>query len=146
VLGGYMIGTAVTSLFGAVTSALIMEILGLPLAVPIGILTFFGGFIPLVGSAVTTGLAVLIALAVGTPFDVVVMGIWTIVFNIVQGNFVTPLVYARIFSVHPAIILLAIPAGSEVAGVLGMFLVVPFLAIIVAIWRPIVDLVEADAT
>jgi predicted PurR-regulated permease PerM len=144
VLGGYMLGTALISLFGAVTSALIMIILGLPLAIPIGILTFFGGFIPYLGSAVTTLLAVLVALAVGTTTDVVVMMIWTIVFNIVQGNFVTPIVYGRAFSLHPAFILLAIPAGGELAGVLGMFLVVPFVAIIAAIWQPALDLLEAD--
>jgi predicted PurR-regulated permease PerM len=145
VLGGYMVGTALIALFGAATGALIMVILGLPLAVPIGILTFFGGFIPYVGSAVTTGLSVLVALAVGTTTDVVVMMIYTIVFNIVQGNFVTPLVYGRTLSLHPAIILLAIPAGGEIAGIMGMFLVVPFVAIVAATWRPILDLLGTDA-
>jgi predicted PurR-regulated permease PerM len=57
---------------------------------------------------------------------------------------VTPIVYGRAFSLHPAFILLAIPAGGELAGVLGMFLVVPFVAIIAAIWQPALDLLEAD--
>ena len=142
VLGGYMVGTAIISAFGAVTSALIMLVLGLPLAIPIGVLTFFGGFIPYIGSAVTTGLAVLVALAIGSTTDVVIMGIWTIAFNIVQGNFVTPLVYGSTLSLHPAVILLAIPAGSEIAGVLGMFLVVPFVAIAAAVWRPLLGLLD----
>lgn len=145
ILGGYMVGTAIISAFGAVTSALIMVLLGLPLALPIGVLTFIAGFIPLVGSAVTTGLAVLIAVAVGTTFDIVVMMAWTIVFNLVQGNFVTPLVYGRTFSLHPAIILLAIPAGSDIAGILGMFLVVPVVAIIAATWRPLLDALGGGA-
>lgn len=141
ILGGYMVGTALISAFGAVTSALIMVLLGLPLAIPIGVLTFIGGFIPIVGSFVTTGMAVLVAVAVGTPTDVAVMMAWTIVFNLVQGNLVTPLVYGRTFSLHPAIILLAIPAGGDVAGILGMFLVVPFVAIAAATLQPLLELV-----
>jgi predicted PurR-regulated permease PerM len=145
VLGGYMVGTAGISLFGAVTSSLIMVILGLPLALPVGILTFFGGFIPYIGSFVTTALAFLIAVAVGSTTDIVVMAIFTVVFNIVQGNFVTPLVYGRALSLHPAVILVAIPAGNEIAGILGMFLVVPAVAVVAATWRSLLDSIAHDA-
>ncbi|MCC6619567.1 MAG: AI-2E family transporter [Chloroflexi bacterium] len=69
---------------------------------------------------------------------------WTIVFNLVQGNLVTPLVYGKTFSLHPAIILLAIPAGGDVAGILGMFLVVPFVAIVAATWRPLLELIGGE--
>ena len=73
--------------------------------------------------------------ATGTPQDILIMGIFTIVFNIVQGNIVAPIVYSRVVSLHPAVILVAIPAGNAIAGVIGMFLVVPFLGVIAAIWR-----------
>ena len=53
------------------------------------------------------------------------MFIYTIVFNIIQGNFVTPLVYGKAVSLHPAIVLLAVPIGNALAGIVGMFLVVP---------------------
>ena len=129
---GYMVGTGLISLFGAVTQWLIMVILGLPLAVPLAVLAFFGGFIPYIGSFITTLLAFLVAVEVGTTTDVVIMAIYTAVFNIVQGNFVAPIVYGRSVSLHPAIVLLAIPAGNEVAGIIGMFLVVPFLGIVAA--------------
>jgi predicted PurR-regulated permease PerM len=139
VLGGYMVGTAIIALFGAVTSALIMVVLGLPLALPVGVLTFFGGFIPYIGSFATTALAFLIAIAVGTTTDIVVMGVFTVIFNIIQGNIVTPLVYGRTLGLHPAVILMAIPAGNQIAGILGMFLIVPFVAVAAAIWRPLLQ-------
>ena len=142
ILNGYMVGTGVISIFGAVTQWLIMVILGLPLALPIGVLSFFGGFIPYIGSAITTLLGFLVAVAFGTPEQVVIMFIYTIVFNIVQGNFVAPLVYGKAVSLHPAIVLLAIPAGGAVAGVLGMFLVVPFLGVFAATWRTTVHLFD----
>ena len=145
VLSGYMVGTAVISLFGAVTSALIMVILGLPLALPIGILTFFGGFIPYIGSFVTTALAFLVAVAVGSTADIVIMFVYTIVFNLIQGSVVAPIVYSRALSLHPAIVLLAVPIGGAIAGILGMFLVVPIAAIVSATWRLVLATIEDDA-
>jgi predicted PurR-regulated permease PerM len=144
ILNGYMVGTGVISVFGAVTQWLIMVLLGLPLAVPIGVLSFFGGFIPYIGSAITTLLGFLVALAVGDTTDIVIMAVFTIVFNIVQGNFVAPLVYGKTVSLHPAIVLLAIPAGGAVAGILGMFLVVPFLGVLAVTWRAIIHTFDPD--
>ncbi len=144
ILSGYMVGTALVSLFGAVTGAIIMWLLGLPLVIPIAVLTFFGGFIPYIGSFITTALAFLVAVAVGTTADVVIMAAYTLVFNLVQGSFVAPIVYGRALSLHPAIVLLAVPVGSAVAGILGMFLVVPVVAIVSATWRLVVATIEDD--
>jgi predicted PurR-regulated permease PerM len=137
VLGGYMIATGVISAFAAVTQWLIMTILGLPFALPLAVLAFFGGFIPYIGSLLTTALAFLVAVAVGTTQDVVIMGIYTVIFNVIQGSFVAPIVYGRAVNIHPAIVLLAIPAGNEIAGVIGMFLVVPFIGVVAATWRTV---------
>lgn len=145
VLGGYMIATGVISLFGAGTTWLLMIILGLPLALPIAVLSFFLGFIPYIGSFIATALAFLVTVAVGTTTDIAVMAIFTIVFNIAQGNFVAPLVYGRAVSLHPAVVLLAIPAGNAVAGVMGMFLVVPFLGVIAVSWRTVLHAFAAAA-
>jgi len=135
VLGGYMIGTAGISFVGAASMFVIMVILGLPLALPVFVLSFILGFIPYIGSLISTLIAFLIAVAVGSTTDVVIMGIWTLVFNIVQGNVVSPMVYGRTVHIHPAIVLVAIPAGSAIAGILGMFIVVPALGVVAATWR-----------
>ncbi len=144
VLGGYMGGTAVISAVGAVSQLLIMLLLDLPFAVPVAILSFFACFIPYVGGFITTGLAFLIAVAYGDVATIVIMGIYTVVFNIVQGNVVTPLVYRRAVHLHPAVILLAIPAGGALAGILGMFMAVPILALIVTARLPIMRLLGGE--
>jgi predicted PurR-regulated permease PerM len=137
VLGNYMIGTGAISAVGAVSQFVIMAILGIPLAWPLAVLSFFGGFIPYIGSLLTTGLALLVTVALGTTQDIVIMAIFTLVFNIVTGNIVAPLVYGRAVSIHPAVVLLAIPAGGALAGVAGMFLAVPLIGVIATTWRTI---------
>ena len=144
VLGGYMVGTAAISFVGAFSQLVIMWVLSLPLALPIFVLSFFGGFIPYIGSALTTGMAFLVTVAVGDPLDIVVMFIWTIAFNIIAGNVVAPLVYNRTTDIHPAIVLAAIPAGSAVAGILGMFLVVPVLGVVGTTWRSALRILGAS--
>ena len=85
-----------------------------------------------------TILAFLVAVKVGTTQDIIVMGIWTLVFNIVQGSFVAPIVYGKAVSLHPAVVLIAIPAGGQLAGIMGMFLAVPIMGIVAAIWRSLI--------
>ena len=75
--------------------------------------------------------------------DIVVMFIYTIVFNIIQGNFVTPLVYGKAVSLHPAIVLLAVPIGNALAGIVGMFLVVPVAGVIATTWRAVLQTIDA---
>ena len=125
VLSGYMISTGALSAFGAITTAFIMFVLGLPLVIPIAFLSFILGFIPYIGGAIGTVLAFLIAIKAGTTEDIVIMAIWVVVFNIVQGSFLAPIVYGKAVSLHPAIVLISIPAGGQLAGVMGMFLAVP---------------------
>jgi predicted PurR-regulated permease PerM len=142
VLGGYMVGTAAISAFGAASQWLIMALLGLPLALELAVLALFAGFIPYIGGFIATGLAFLVAVAVGDSTDIIVMFIYTIVFNIVQGNFVTPLVYGKAVSLHPAIVLLAVPIGNALAGIVGMFLVVPVAGVIATTWRAVLQTIE----
>ncbi len=144
ILNGYMIGTGTISLFAAVTQWLIMALLGLPLAFPVAVLTFFGNFIPYIGGAITTFIGFLVAVAVGSPTDILLMAIYTLVINIVQGNFVAPLVYGKTVNLHPAIVLLAIPAGGQIAGIIGMFLIVPFLGVVAVTWRLVLHVFDPD--
>jgi predicted PurR-regulated permease PerM len=146
VLSGYMLGTGAVSLFGAGTQWLLMVVLGIPLALPVFVLAFLGGYIPYFGSAITTFMADLLALSTGDAFTLVVFVGFTLVFNVVQGNIVQPLVFSRAVNIHPAVALLAIPAGGAIAGILGMFLVVPFIGVVAAIWRSLLAVMGTPAT
>ena len=137
VLGGYMFGTAVVSFVGAASQAVIMIILGIPYVLPVFVLSFVLCFIPYIGGFISTGIALLLTIAFGSQADIVIMVIWTLVFNIVTGNIVSPLVYGRTVHLHPAVVLVAIPAGAAIAGMLGMFIVVPVLGVVAATWRTV---------
>jgi predicted PurR-regulated permease PerM len=73
------------------------------------------------------------------------VAVWTIAFNLVTGNIVGPLVYGKTVHLHPAVVLVAIPAGAAMAGVLGMFLVVPALGVVAVTWRTVLAVMAARA-
>jgi len=145
VLGGYMFGTAAVSLVGALSQLVIMLFLGIPLAVPVFVLSFFLGFIPYIGGFISTGAALLLTIAVGSTTDIAIMAVWTVLFNLITGNVIGPLVYGKTVHLHPAVVLVAIPAGSAVAGVMGMFLVVPVLGVVSATWRTVIAVMAVRA-
>ena len=134
-----MSGTAAISFVGAGSQLVIMLLLGIPLALPVFVLSFFLCFIPYVGGFISTGIALLLTIATGSPSDIAIMVVWTVVFNLVTGNIVSPIVYGRTVHIHPAIVLVAIPAGAAIAGVLGMFFVVPALGVVAATWRTVLS-------
>jgi predicted PurR-regulated permease PerM len=114
-------------------------ILGVPLVIPLAVLTFFGAFIPIIGAFVAGAFAVLIALVSnGFTTALIVLGIVVLVQQI-EGNVLQPIIQGRGFNLHAAIVILAVTAGSSLAGIIGAFLAVPVAALIAVIYRYVRD-------
>jgi predicted PurR-regulated permease PerM len=114
-------------------------ILGVPLVLPLAVLTFFGGFIPIIGAFVAGAFAVLIALVSnGFTTALIVLGIVILVQQI-EGNVLQPIIQGRGFNLHAAVVILAVTAGSSLAGIIGAFLSVPVAALIAVVYRYIRD-------
>ena len=129
-LSAYIRGTAVNGLVNGLLMTLGLWIVGVPLAVPIGVLTFFGGFFPIVGAIAVGGLAALIALVAKGPVAALVIIGLTVVIHNVEGYLVGPLVLGRAVRLHPVAVLLALAIGGVLAGIVGAFVAVPTAAVI----------------
>jgi predicted PurR-regulated permease PerM len=128
-ISGYIRGTTINGLINGTLMAVGMFALGLPLALPIGVLTFFGGYFPIVGSILTGALAALIALVTKGPATALIVIGMTIVIHNVEAYVVGPLVLGRAVHLHPLAVLLALAAGAAIAGVIGAFVAVPLVAV-----------------
>ena len=129
VLGRYVRGTAVVATVDAVVIGLGLLIVGVPLALPLAVAVFLGAFIPLVGATAAGTLAALVALVSEGPLiALIVVGI-VVAVNQLEGDLLYPVVMGQALSLHPLAILLALTAGTIVAGVVGAILSVPFAAV-----------------
>lgn len=103
-------------------------ILGIPLALPLGILVFLASFIPFVGAIATGIIAVLVALVDQGPGTALIMLLIVLAVQQLEGNVLQPLLLGRAVSLHPVAVLLSVTAGSLAAGIVGALLAVPAVA------------------
>lgn len=137
VLGGYVRGTAIVALVDAVLIGIGLAIVGVPLAVPLAVIVFIGGFIPIVGATVAGILAAAVTLVTTGPVEaLIVIGI-VIAVNQIEGNLLQPVVMGRTLSLHPLIVLLSLTIGTIVGNIFGAILAVPYTAMawtLIQVW------------
>lgn len=136
-LGGYMRGTATIAAVDAIGITVVLLILRVPLAIPLGVVTFMASFIPMVGATFAGILATLIALVTNGPVVALIVLGAVIVVNQLEGNFLQPVVMAHALNLHALVILLALAAGTVLGGLVGAVIAVPLTAVawaLVKIW------------
>ncbi|WP_418909732.1 AI-2E family transporter [Arthrobacter antioxidans] len=105
-------------------------IIGVPLALPLGVLVFLGSFIPVVGALATGSVAVLLALVANGWVNALIMLAIVLFVQQVEGHVLQPLVMGPAVSLHPLAVVLAVAGGTIVAGIPGALFSVPILAVL----------------
>lgn len=127
-IGGYIRGQLLIALIDAIFIGAGLAVLRVPLALPLGVLVFFGGLFPIVGAFAAGIVAVLVALADGG----LVRGLLVIALIVgvqqLEGHLLQPLILGRAVELHPLAVIVAITGGAILLGVLGAFLSVPVVA------------------
>ncbi len=104
-------------------------IIGVPLAMPLGVLVFLGSFIPIVGALVTGAVAVLLALVANGPVNALFMLGIVLLVQQLESHILQPLVMGKAVALHPVAVILSVAAGSYLAGIPGALFSVPILAV-----------------
>jgi putative heme transporter len=132
VLSAYVRGVVTVAFVDAVGIAIGLWIVGVPLVLPLAVLTFVLAFVPLIGAFVAGGAAVLVALvAVGPVAALVVFGIVLLVQQL-EGNVLYPFIVGRTVELHPVAVLLAVTVGGLLYGIVGAALAVPIAVVTAA--------------
>lgn len=109
-------------------------LLGVPLAIPIGVLVFLGAFIPFVGAVVTGALAVFLALVYNGPWIALWMLVVVLGVQQLEGHVLQPLLMGAAVKVHPLAVVLVVAGGAMVAGIPGALFAVPLAAFVNVVW------------
>lgn len=134
-LGGFIRTQTLVALIDAVIIGTGLAILGSPLAIPLAVITFFGGYIPIIGAFVSGGLAVLVTLVTNSPKDALIALIIVVAVQQLEGNVLSPWLQGKNMNLHAAVVLMAVTAGGTLFGVTGAFLAVPVVATIAEVLR-----------
>lgn len=120
----------VVAMIDAVGIGLSAFLLGVPLAIPIGILVFLGAFVPIVGAVLTGIVAVVIALAYNGPWIALAMLAMVLIVQQVEGHVLQPFLMGSAVKVHPLAVVLVVAGGAMVGGIPGALFAVPLAAFV----------------
>ncbi|MDQ4115909.1 MAG: AI-2E family transporter, partial [Actinomycetota bacterium] len=94
-LGGFIRSQALIGFVDAVFIGVGLALLGVPLALPLAVLTFFGAFVPIIGALVAGALSVLVALVAAGPWTALFVLILILGVQQIEGNLLQPLVQGK---------------------------------------------------
>ncbi len=136
---GYARGTVIIALVDGILAAILLSIVGVPLALPLAVLVFIGAFIPLVGAPAAMIIAAIVALAANGWVAAIIVTIGIALIGQFEGHILQPLVMGRQVSLHPVVVAVAVTAGTLVAGILGAVIVIPLVAVVWAVYSVLHD-------
>lgn len=128
-LGQYIRGQLLVAVIVGALAYLGYWLIGMPYALLLaGIVSVFN-IVPYIGPFFGAAPAILMAATVSWKMVLYVVIVNTLV-QILEGNVVSPQVVGRTLHMHPLTIILALLIGGELAGIVGLILAVPCLAVL----------------
>lgn len=113
--------------------------IGLKYALLLGIIAGIFEFVPVLGPA-TIGIVVVLVSAFGEyPTKAWYVAIFLIALRICQDYFIYPRIVRGGIHLHPLMIILAVLAGEQIAGIPGVFISIPIVAIGSVVYRHILE-------
>ncbi|HCD1917673.1 TPA: AI-2E family transporter [Corynebacterium striatum] len=134
-LSGFIQAQAAVAAVDAILIGLGLWALQVPLALVIGVVTFFASFIPVIGAVTAGALAVIIALVSDGLTKALLALALVIIVQQVEGNVLQPMLQSKAMGLHAAMVLLSVTVGSALAGIIGAFLAVPVAATVAVVFR-----------
>jgi predicted PurR-regulated permease PerM len=126
---GYVSGNLTISAICGVSTFVVLVVLGMPYAGALALLVAVLDLIPLVGATLGGALLVVVGLFV-EPWKAVVLLVYIVVYQQVEGSVLQPMVYSRAVRLNGLVIFVAVLVGGLLLGIPGALLAVPVAEII----------------
>jgi predicted PurR-regulated permease PerM len=134
-LAAYIRAQLTACLFIGVICALGFTLLGLPSPLVLGVIAGVCEFVPLVGPLLVLLVAAFAGLLHGGLFLAFLVLVFLAVLRVVQDYVVYPRLIGQGIHLHPLAVIFAILSGAEIAGIAGIFLAIPVVAILTVSYR-----------
>ncbi|HVF48737.1 MAG TPA: AI-2E family transporter [Pyrinomonadaceae bacterium] len=133
-LAAYIRAQLIASLLIGIICTIAFYLIGINYALALGVLAGVLEFIPLVGP-LTVAVIVTSVAGFDSANRAIVILIFLFVLRIVQDYVLYPRIIGSGIHLHPLAVILAILCGHELAGIAGIFLAIPVIAIITVTYR-----------
>ncbi|WP_204151098.1 AI-2E family transporter [Leptolyngbya sp. CCY15150] len=120
----WLLGRLVSMVLVALVIGVGLHLLGVPLALALGVLTGLFEFIPVVGALLSAVPAILMGFTVG-PMMALYVAVFYLIVQQVEGNVLTPIVQMKTADLPPVLTLTAVVAMGLLFGPLGVLVATP---------------------
>ncbi|WP_341482347.1 AI-2E family transporter [Bacillus kexueae] len=128
-LGNYIRGQLLVCLTIAILATISFWLFDIKYALILGIIVGATNVIPYFGPVIGAIPAAILA-AADSVDKVIVVVIIVFVLQFIEGNLLSPLIVGKSLHMHPVLIILALLAGGEIGGIIGLILAVPIVSIL----------------
>ncbi len=123
----WMAGQLVSMTVVGILTLIVLSIFNVPLALVLAVVTGFTTLIPIIGA--TLGLIPALAMALTvSPHTGLMVTIFYIIIQNIEGNFLTPIIHRKSISLPPVLILVVQMILLQIIGVFGVLLAMPIIA------------------
>jgi predicted PurR-regulated permease PerM len=130
-LGRFVRGWLFDASFVGIMCGLGFYSIGIPYALPLGVIAGFGHLVPYLGPVIGGIPAIVISIIqYGDMSHVPLIILLMIIIYTVDNGFVQPYIFSKNVDMHPIIIILLIIAGSQLFGLIGMLLAIPVASVV----------------
>lgn len=127
-LGNYIHGQMIVALIVGLCAYLGYWLIGMPYPFVLAAFVCLTNIIPYIGPLIGAAPAIVVALTISAKMVMLVVLI-NLIIQIVEGNILSPNIVGKSLHLHPILIIMALLAGEAIAGVIGMIVAVPILAV-----------------
>lgn len=113
-------------------------IIGVNYALLLGIVAGVLEFIPLLGP-LTVGIVAVTAAALESPWEALYTVIFLVALRICQDYIIYPRIVRGGIHLHPLAIILSVLAGEQVAGIPGVFISIPVVALLTVLYKHVLE-------
>lgn len=132
-IGGYLRGQMLETGIVALLSVVALTLIGLPNAIPIGLLAGTANMIPYLGPLIGGITASVVAISTGGGGSMVLYVILAFaVIQMLDNLVIQPIIVAKSVDLHPLLVMLVVSIGSQLMGIMGMLIAVPVTGILKA--------------
>jgi predicted PurR-regulated permease PerM len=137
VVGGYVFGNVLISVIAGSVTTLVLLVMHVPYAVPLGFVVAFTDLIPLVGALIGTVIVGAVALTQGVATSAIVVAAMML-YQQIENHTLSQLVYHRTVKISALAAIVSVAAGAEIAGIPGALLAIPAAGALKVITRELV--------
>lgn len=144
-LSNYISGQAIECLFVATFTAIGYSLIGVRYAFLFGVIAGITNLIPYLGPYIGLAPAVFVTVF-DEPIKALLCCVVVLVVQQIDGNIIYPNVIGKTLNIHPLTIILILLVAGNIAGLLGIFLGVPFYAVCKTIVVHVTEMVRGGQT